>query len=866
MITRLAAALWPLHRRAGLRPLRRHPGLAALAVLGIALGVAVVLAVALVGASARTALTRSLDSVLGPATHQVLGPPGGMPQSLYADLRLSFPVPMAPVIDALVTPVRAPGRSLRLLGVEPVAELALRGARLSGESTDPLAGARFLTAPAQVLVPAALADALTAGPDAGGPLRPGDTLALRLPDRVVEVEVAGVLPAQARGPPLAGLLFMDIAGAQRLLDLGDRISRIDLRLPSGAAGATLAEAIAATLPPGVRLETTGARTRALQGLTEAFEFNLRAMSLLALVVGLYLIYNTMGFTVVQRRPLFGTLRLLGVTGGQLFRTLLLEAALLGLVGTLVGLGLGVLLAQGLLGLVARTIDALYYPLPLAQLTLDLPTLAATAALGIGGAVAAAMLPAREAARTPPRQTLDRAALEARLRRRLPWLAALGVPVALLAVPLLAWPGTSLLPAYGALVALVLAMSLWVPWLSWHASRGLARLLPVNRLPALRLAVRGVGASLSRTGLATAALTLALATAMGVAIMIHSFRLSVETWLTQTLSADFYVSPGTAAPRGAYVDEAVAEALAARAEVAAVVGIRNVRLPGPGGEVNVTGITLAPPVRDSFALLAGQADAAFAALADSARRPPAALASEPLALRRDLAPGDTVVVTGRAGPQTLEVVGIYRDYGSDQGRLLVAAPVLAALAAAPGYNGIGVYVRPAASTASVLAAARALATPERPLAVQPTRDILQFSLQVFDQTFAVTAVLRVLTLVISLVGIVGALMALQLERLRELATLRALGMTPAQIGGTVTLQTVLLGLLAGGFALPTGLALAAVLTGEINRRAFGWTIAFALPAPVLLQTLLLALLAALVAAVLPAWRAARIRPALALRSE
>ncbi len=866
MIGRAAAALWPLHRRAGLRPLRRHPGLAALAVLGIALGVAVVLAVALVGASASTALTRSLDSVFGPATHQVLGPPGGVPQSLYAELRLAHAVPMAPVIDALVTPVRAPGRSLRLLGVEPVAELDLRGGRLAGEAADPLAGARFVTEPAQVLVPAALADELMAGPEGADTLQPGDVLALRLADRVAEVEVAGVLPAQARGPPLTGLLFMDIAGAQTLLGMGDRITRIDLRLPPDARGQALAEAIAAALPAGVRLETVGARTRALQGLTEAFEFNLRAMSLLALVVGLYLIYNTMGFTVVQRRPLFGTLRLLGVTGGQLFRTLLLEAALLGLAGTLAGLVLGVLLAQGLLGLVARTINALYYPLPLEQLTLDPPTLIAAAALGIGGAVAAAVLPAREAARTPPRQTLDRAALEARLRRRLPWLAALGVPVALLAVPLLAWPSASLLPAYGALVALVLAMSLWVPWLSWHASRGLVRLLPVNRLPALRLAVRGVGASLSRTGLATAALTLALATAMGVAIMIHSFRLSVETWLTQTLSADFYVSPGTEAPRGAYVDEAVAEALAARADVAAVVGIRNVRLPGPGGEVNVTGITLAPPVLESFSLLAGQADAAFAALADPARDPPAALASEPLALRRGLAPGERVTVSGRDGPQTLEVVGIYRDYGSDQGRLLVAAPLLTTLAAAPGYNGIGVYLQPAASVEAALAAARSLATPDRPLAVQPTQGILEFSLKVFDQTFAVTAVLRVLTLVISLVGIVGALMALQLERLRELATLRALGMTPAQVGGTVTLQTALLGLLAGLFALPTGLALAAVLTGEINRRAFGWTIDFALPAPVLLQTLLLALLAALVAAVLPAWRAARIRPALALRSE
>lgn len=166
----------------------------------------------------------------------------------------------------------------------------------------------------------------------------------------------------------------------------------------------------------------------------------------------------------------------------------------------------------------------------------------------------------------------------------------------------------------------------------------------------------------------------------------------------------------------------------------------------------------------------------------------------------------------------------------------------------------------------MAQIQALATPDMPLSVMRTAGILAFSLQIFDRTFAVTGVLRLLTLIVSLVGVTSAVMALQLERTRECAVLRALGMTPGQVRRWVTLQTALMGAVAGLLAVPVGLALAAVLTGAVNQRAFGWTIAFKIAPGLLLQALVLAVLAALIAGAYPAWRMGRTPPALALRED
>nr|MDQ2695564.1 FtsX-like permease family protein [Pseudomonadota bacterium] len=335
----MSRLLW----RASRRYLLRHPWQLLLAVVGIALGVAVVLAVDLANASARRSFALSMDQVAGRATHRIGAGPGGVAENVYVRLRRELGLrDAAPVVTGHVVPVAEPGRQLQVLGIDLFAEGPFR-AHAQGPAADPAGLVALLTRPDAALLPA-------------GPQQ-RDTLEVLAGGRRTVLQRAGTLPAASQG-----LIVMDIAAAQVLLDKLGRLDHIDLILPQGAAGEALAKKIGAWLPPGLRLERTAERTRAVGELSGAFELNLTALSLLALVVGMFLIYNTMSFAVVQRRALLGMLRALGVSRREVFILILGEALLLGLAGTVLGGLAGVWLGSVLVELVTRTIDDLYHAL------------------------------------------------------------------------------------------------------------------------------------------------------------------------------------------------------------------------------------------------------------------------------------------------------------------------------------------------------------------------------------------------------------------------------------------------------------------------------------------------------------------------
>jgi putative ABC transport system permease protein len=168
--------------------------------------------------------------------------------------------------------------------------------------------------------------------------------------------------------------------------------------------------------------------------------------------------------------------------------------------------------------------------------------------------------------------------------------------------------------------------------------------------------------------------------------------------------------------------------------------------------------------------------------------------------------------------------------------------------------------------ALVASVRERAGDTQALLVRANRSLRQASMEVFDRTFTITQVLRLLAIGVAFVGVLSALMSLQLERARELAVLRATGLTPGQLWGLVSLQTGLLGLLAGLFSVPLGVALAYVLVHVINQRSFGWTLQLAVTPMTLVQAVLLALVASALAGLYPAWKMARANPALALREE
>jgi len=840
-------------RRAGTRFFLRHPGQLALALLGVALGIAVLVAVDLSVASAQRAFVLANARVMGSTTDQIIAGPGGLSETFYVRLRRALPELLAaPVIEGRVAIAGQAGRQLRLLGIDPFAEGPFRGYVTRASRGRVLAS--LLTRPGAVLM--GRESARTHGFSAGA------SIALQAAGGVREARLVGILaPRDALGRTgLADLLVADIATAQELLDRIGSIDRIGLILPAGAAGAALRARLAGLLPPGARLRAALARERGARQMTRAFDLNLRMLSLLALVVGVFLIYNTMSFAVVRRRDLIGRLRALGVTRERIFVQVLGEAAVLGVLGGALGALLGVALARELVGLVTHTVNDLYFAVTVGGVAVDPAVLFKALAVGGVAALLAALAPALEALRVTPGAALLRSGLERRARRAARLGVVLGSSGLIAGAALLALPHGGLGAGFAALLGIVGGAALLAP-AATRVLLGVCESLAAAVAGRFaRHAVRAAAASLSRTAVAVAALMVALAATIGIGVMVDSFRHTVADWLGTTLRADLYVgTPGS--NRVAALDADLGARIRRIPGVAALSLGRRARVLSPAGEVAVLALRMAPRSYAGFHLIEGDPKTAWRAFDRGA-----VLVSEPFAYRHRIAPGARLELLGDTGPVRLAVAGVYRDYASERGQVLMSRATWERHWRARGYTAFGVYLAPGADARTVTRAIEALRPPARALRVRASGAIRAASLVVFDRTFAITEVLRMLATLIAFVGVLGALMALELERARELAVLRALGLTRRGLWLLVQAETAVLGLIAGLLSVPLGLVIAWLLIHVINRRSFGWTMTPHVDPVLLLQAVVLALLAAWLAGLYPSYRMARTPPALALREE
>jgi putative ABC transport system permease protein len=846
--------------RASARHLSRHPWQVALSVLGIALGVAVVVSIDLASESARRAFALSAEGVTGRATHQIVGGSAGFDERVVPRLTRELGVhPVAPVVEAWVGVEAAPGRTLQLLGIDPFSEAPFRPYLAGGRGQGVRALGTLVTEPGAVLLSRETAEDLGA--------RVGGTLVLRVSGRGRPVRVVGLIePENARSAQaLRNLVVADLTTAQEVLAQPGRLSRVDLVLSGGRGSEEILARVRAALPPGIEIVAAPARSEFVGELTRAFDVNLTALSLLALMVGLFLAYNAMTFSVVQRRGTIGMLRALGVTRAEIVGVILAEGLLLALVATAVGLGAGVVLAGGLVRLVTRTINDLYFVVVVRDLAVSAPALAKGAALGIGATLLAALLPAAEASTAPPGAAIRRIVLEARARRSAPRAAGAGVLVLLTGASMVAVAGQSLAWSYAGLFTMILGAALLTPIAMIGAARVAGPVL--GKLFGLtgRMAARGVVAKLSRTGVAVAALMVAVSATVGVGVMIRSFRATVVRWLETSLAADVYVSaPTLRTGRGgeSTLAPAVLERLRGVPGIQALGTYRGVRVLSEFGPTQLVALGVGSGSYGQFRFLSGDPAVVWPAFQEGG----AAIVSESYAYRHGLAVGRSLRLRTDRGEHVFPVAGVFVDYGSDQGVVMMSRRTYEAYWDDRGVSSLGVVVAADTDVGAMIETLRARAGAEQDLLIRSNRALRAASLEIFDRTFAITAVLRVLATAIAVIGILSALMALQLERARELGVLRAQGLTPGEVWRLTLTETGLLGAIAGVLAVPVGIGLALVLIHVINRRAFGWSIETVISADVLVQAVGLAVLAALAAGAYPAWRMARTPPAPALREE
>jgi putative ABC transport system permease protein len=831
-----------LRSRAALRFYLRHPAQLALAIAGIALGVAVVLAIDLASDTALRAFKLSQSLTSPRASHNVQASRGDLPEDLYRLVKVTLGVDLAaPVIDGRLR--LAGEQSVSLLGIDPLAELAFdNGLRLAGSGDGPAFDvAELMTRPNAVVLPEAMAARLS--------LAPGDDLVATLAGEQQQLRVVGVVRLQT-GAGQYGPVIADIGTAQALLGKTGAIGRIELALSDDEV-----ERVAAGLPAGTSLIPVEAAGDVTREMLRAFRINLAALSLLALVVGMLLIYATMSFAIVQRRESFGTLRALGLTRGEVAGDVLAESLLLGVIATGLGLGLGWLLAQNLTGLVLTTINDLYFTARVTPDGVSWPPFAKAGLLGIAATLVAGARPAVEAARESPRAAMTRAAYERTARRQArfgPPAAAAAFAVAALLISL---PGDSLLPAFIGLFLVLAGYGVMTPaalaWLLRWLGRGARPWLGLSP----RLALRGAVASLGRTGVAVTALAIAVAHVVGIGIMIDSFRASVIQWLDSSLVADYYLLAGGG--EGAGFSESELARLNALPGVRGLSLSRTMTVKTAAGEVAIRAAAAGP---DGYGevLVSGDDSQAFAALDQGDQ----ILLAEAFARRRVLSVGDRLSLPTQQGERDFQVAGIYRDYRTSDSGALLPYGVVAELWGDQAPTGVGVYTRGEDAGAALAA----FVTERGNVTLGANSDIRRVTLMVFDRTFTVTGILRLLGGLVAFFGILSALLALQLERVREVATLRALGFTRAQAGANALAQTTLLGLVAGLLALPLGVALAGLLIYVINERSFGWSMGFTVAPGQLATGIALAVGAAFLAGLYPGRRLAFQPIARGLRAE
>lgn len=840
----------------------------ALTVGGVALGVAVYVAVATANVEILRSFEQAILEVAGRTTLQVSGNTsvaGGFDETIIEPISHAEGVLLAtPVIEIAAT-IRVGGGSrptvLPILGVDLLAESSVRDYRVTDESANETDWERYLD-PDAVFLGRRLAEryGLTAGSvlevSAGGLVR-----------RLV---VRGFL--EGRGPgksTLEELAVMDIAAAQFTFDRLGRLDRIDLVTDPARSVDEASRAVQALLPPGLAVKRPDQRNAQIERMTRAFRLNVSLLSVVALMVGLFLVYNTVSFAVLRRRREVGILRALGLSPGGIARLFLAEVVLIGIVGAVVGIGFGLALSNGALQTLARTVGNLYGEVPaLPRVTWAHPAVLLRGLLiGIGVAVLGSLGPIREAVSVEPTRALAPKGYEtAGTVRVVPTLA--GAALIFASAGLAALPGpVQGVPLFGYLSAFLVVLGFaWLsPVLIRVVGPCLRMLLPLRAACLARLAADELVRAPVRNAVAVSALMVGLALMIGVSAMIHSFRLTVDLWLEQTVKADLIVAPPTwlgSGPEGS-----LPESMRARLEVipgvTAVDSYRAVRMEFRDAPVVVVARDLLLHAKHSrYLFMEGDSPTV---LAETVRKDQI-IVSETFARQFKLGRGDRMTLPGLHGPVEFSIASVFYDYSTDGGKVVLDRSLYARLWGDRSATVFPVYLAPGADPETI----RRM-VPERlpggpPVMILTNGELKREVLRIFDQTFAITYALEIIAVAVALLGIANTLLSGILERQRELAVLRAIGGTPAQVGRLILWESGLLGLAGTILGLGAGLVLSFLLIEVINKQSFGWTIVF-YPAPwVWLEAAGLALLTTLLAGYWPARRAARLPVAEGLQYE
>lgn len=845
--------MWPLLRLVSVRHLFGAPLRTALTVFGVAVGVATLVGITAINRSVMGAFRSTIDTVAGKADLTVAADTSGFPESLLDTVREVPGVAHASGTLSVVAQVKdAPGESLYVIGVDLLDDGYFRSYASPdtdmGKLGDDL---EFLNSTDRLMLSARFAR------EHG--LHVGSTLSLVTSEGARPFVVHGLLddsgPATAFGGAVAVMFFGSL---QEAFGTGRRFDRIDVAVDPAVGLDAVKARLEAAVGPTIEVESPERRGQSVETMVRSFQLGLNLGSAVALLVGVFLVYNTVSIGVVQRRREIGTLRALGATKRRVRRLFMLEAGLLGTLGSLLGLPLGLLLSRAAIAQVSASVSAIYVKVNARDVFIGPWELGIGLVIGVVGSVLAAARPAWVASAVQPVEALRRdVAVGAGAVQLRSWPTVLGV-----ALLVGAWPTMQLPPpaenvpvgGYLAVFMVLMGVTLLSPLLLRVMNRPFRG--PGQALFGIsgRLAADNFARTPMRTAVPVSALSIGVAMAITVTGFVGSFQRSTEQWLDQAVPADLFVTSSAklAGVQSTPMSPDVARAFDDIAGVGDVVPMRFFSHDVLGLRVFI--LALDPEVHERHAqpmLLAGhlptreERDAGWV------------LVSENLARRRHLAPGDAIPVDSPSGRLTWRVAGVIVDYTSDQGSVVVDRRLFIEHFGDARIDSFHVYLKPGADLETVRRAITAALSPRFDIFVLSNAELHTEALGLVANAFAVSRAMEAVAVLLALLGVINTLLAAVLDRTREIGLLRAVGAARGHIARLFVAEATFIGLTGGVIGATVGGVVGAIITKVVGVQGTGWNFPFVYPWETAVQMVLVATLCSMAAGFYPARQAGRL---------
>ena len=840
------------------RHLRHHKGRTFLSIIGIALGVGVFVSVQMAIHTAIESFNASVDHVSGKANLQVTSFGRGFSEEVYLKVKKVPGVKAATPVIQYVSKMDEPiGEPLYLLGIDVLSDQPFREYQFY-ESYDE--GLLFLKNPHSIAITEKLANRHG--------LKKGEKITLIVGSKKVTLTITNLLKMEGPAKSLEGNFgLIDIASAQEALEKVGIIDRIDLMVDISLPMEAIERELKKVIPPGVQVRRSDTRSGQIEKMVSAFHLNLTALSFISLIVGMFLIYNAISISVIQRRREIGILRSIGLTRPQALSLFICEAAWIGCLGSLAGIGIGIGLAKVMLYLVSRTITALYILVKAEHLLISPSVLMAGFGMGVLASVLSSIGPAKEASKIAPKEALALGTLETKIKTRLGHFSLIGMGLLILSLIFALQKPIDHQPLFGFLAALLIliGVSFLIPSITTLLNRLIAPLLHFLFGSEGRLASRYIHDSMARTVITIAALMTALSMLISISIMILSFRKTVDLWVEQSTNGDVFIFPGSYSITGysALLPLEVSRALPSLPGVKAVDSFRALEVEYQGqpaliasvdGEVfrdmKVIRFTRGNPQTILRQFAAGQA----------------ILVTESFSLKHQVRAGDRIKLNTPQSEKEFLISGVFYDYSSDWGMVLLEKKIFQSLWNDETLHSAGIYLKEGVSQETFKEIIRERYSKPYRLFVVSHRELRNEVLKIFDQTFAITYALEFIAIIVAILGIINSLNALIIERQRDIGIIRAVGAFRRQVEKTTLIEAGMIGFFSHILGLLCGFLLSILLIYVINKQSFGWTIQFSIPLRSLIESWLVVMFTSIGAGFIPARRAAKMNVVESLRME